>query len=153
MRIFSTKFTAPTSPTCGIAIDWHNDKHLIDEPLKLLKILSANYLHVVEELKKIADKDIKILEDEKTARMEIENTLKLIEQMKEQMKEQQKYMLHWSSIQKQQELINKMQYIPYKKYEPIQEFEEKQELSRRQNSGGCMIFILAVVTATLLNFI
>lgn len=40
-----------------------------------------------------------------------------------------------------------------KKYEPIQEFEEKQELSRRQNSGGCMIFLLAVVTATLLNFI
>ena len=134
----------------GIAIDWHNDKHLIDEPLKLLKILAEQFAHV-EKLKKIADKDIKILEEEIAARMEIEKTLKLIEEMKEE----QKNMTDWSSILKKLERPAEPQYTLMTpiSYKSLPELEEKPVLDRRQNSGGCMIFLLAVVTATLLNFI
>ena len=200
----------------GIAIDWHNDKHLIDEPLKLLKILSANYLHVVEELKKIADKDIKILEDEKTARpseifVESEKILRNIldtvhnETYAKQgfdnenrkfyreftqfyaarifqclnrsgYKPEELEILHLCASIIYNEMGIVLTYTPQidlatKFFETAFEYAKKsndikylktveenlnvcrQALSRRQNSGGCMIFILAVVTATLLNFI
>ncbi len=46
----------------GILFDWYKEKDLVDEPLRLAKILAQHFSHI-EEFKNRADKDVKDLED------------------------------------------------------------------------------------------
>lgn len=46
----------------GILFDWYKEKDLVDEPLRLAKILAQHFSHV-EEFKNRAKKDVKDLED------------------------------------------------------------------------------------------
>ena len=197
------------------AIDWHNQKNLIDKPLKLLKILAENFAHV-DALKKVADKDIKILEEEKAALptpifVESEKTLRKIletvhnktyanqgferENLKfynefnefysgkifhclntKGYKQEESEILHYCAAIIYNEIGISLTYTPridfaanffkvafeYAKKSNDRDYLKKieenlnicrQALSRRQNSGGCMIFVIAAVTAVLLNFI
>ena len=61
-----------------VALNWHNEADLIDEPLRLTKILSESFTHI-EKLKKIIDKDLKILEEIKSNNLRVKQVADCLE--------------------------------------------------------------------------